>query len=147
MQNTNKIIQGTYSDYKIVKTRNVAQIIIEIPLETADTFCHMFGMPKPSHEKMVAVAMLNEQTVGQNKNVVYAIQKCALLCKEPIFGIFLQETKNMQEIILSDEKSIVGALRTVLGIKSRTEFHNPIILKSWNNLLNEYENWLLARNK
>lgn len=147
MNQTNKIIQGTYSDYKIVKTRNVAQIIVEIPLETADTFCQMFGMPKPSKEKMVAVAMLNEQNVGENKNITYAIQKCALLCKETIFGIFLKEKKNMPEIILSDESSIVNALRTILGIKSRTEFHNPIILKSWNNLLNEYENWLLARNK
>ena len=42
---TNKIIQGTYADFKIVKTRNVAQMINEIPLENAQEAINMFGVP------------------------------------------------------------------------------------------------------
>ena len=43
---TNRVIQGTYADFKIVKTRNVAQMIIEIPLESAQEAINKY-LPKP----------------------------------------------------------------------------------------------------
>lgn len=93
MNKTNKIIQGTYSDYKIVKSRSVAQIIVEIPLETAESFVQMFGMPLPSKEKWVALAMLNEKVINKNDDIAFAIQKCGILCKDKRFGKFLREEK------------------------------------------------------
>lgn len=143
MNKTNKIIQGTYSDYKIVKSRSVAQIIVEIPLETAESFVQMFGMPLPSKEKWVALAMLNERVINKNDDIAFAIQKCGILCKDKRFGKFLQEEKKMHEVNPDDENSIASALKTILGIRSRTELHNQESLLAWNRLLSEYESHLI----
>jgi hypothetical protein len=55
------VIRGTYSDLKIVKTRRVFQVVIELPLEQ---FSHAMevlgGAPLPDREVWVAVARLNE---------------------------------------------------------------------------------------
>lgn len=143
MNKTNKIIQGTYSDYKIVKSRSVAQIIVEIPLETAESFVQMFGMPLPSKEKWVALAMLNEKVINKNDDITFAIQKCGILCKDKRFGKFLQKEKKMHEVNPDDENSIASALKTILGIRSRTELHNQQSLLAWNRLLSEYESHLI----
>jgi len=74
MNKTNRITKGTYSDFKIVKTRNVAQVIVEIPLEQAEEFVNMFGMPTPNMEKWVAVARLNDEVVSKNEDSTIAIQ-------------------------------------------------------------------------
>jgi hypothetical protein len=143
MKKTNRITKGTYSDFKIVKTRNVAQIIVEIPLEQAEEFVNMFGMPTPNMEKWVAVARLNDEVVNKNEDSTIAIQKCGMLCKEERFGMFLKNAKNMQEVNPFESDSIANSLRAILGIKSRTELHDPINLLAWNRLLSEYENWLI----
>ena len=69
-----KVIQGTYSDFKIIKTRSVAQFIIEIPLENASHAIDMFGLPSPECEKWVAVAMLNEVSIRKDESAIKAIQ-------------------------------------------------------------------------
>ena len=51
-------IQGSYCDLRFVKTRSVAQVIVEIPIEAADHFIAAFGVPLPGQEKPVAIALL-----------------------------------------------------------------------------------------
>jgi hypothetical protein len=145
--NTNRITKGTYSDFKIVKTRNVAQIIVEIPLEQAEEFVTMFGMPTPNMDKWVAVARLNDEVIEKNDESTIAIQKAGMLCKEEKFGIFLKEEKKMNEVNPFEPESIANALRALIGIKSRTELHNKENRIIWNRLLNEYEQWLLNDSK
>lgn len=143
MSKTNKIIQGTYSDFKMIKTRSVCQVIIELPLEQAESFISMFGIPQPSQEKWVALAMLNERNIQKNSDVSFAIQKCGILCKEKIFGVFLKESKKLSEINTNDPESITQGLKSILGVKSRTEFHKEENLIAWNRLYSEYEMWVL----
>ena len=107
----------------------------------------MFGMPLPSSEKWVAIAMLNEQNIEKNKDVEMAIQKCGMLCKQEVFGMFLKESKGVIEVNPFDSESVANGLRKLLGIKSRTEFRDVEVFRSWNNLLSEYEQWILKRNK
>src|SRR6185312_4925497 len=52
------VIDGSYADFKLIKTRSVAQICVEIPIEEAERFIGMFGIPKPGIEIPVAVARL-----------------------------------------------------------------------------------------
>jgi hypothetical protein len=53
------VFQGTYSDWKLVKTRSVVQIVIEVPLEQAQHVYQVLGgMPQPGAEMPVAVARL-----------------------------------------------------------------------------------------
>lgn len=51
-------IAGVFSDYKLVRTRSVVQIIVEVPVEQqADVFAAL-GYPMPGQEINVAVARL-----------------------------------------------------------------------------------------
>lgn len=54
----NAVIDGTYSDFKLVKTRSVFQMVIEGPIERAAEAIAMFGVPQPGQEIHVAVARL-----------------------------------------------------------------------------------------
>lgn len=54
----NAVLSGTYSDFKIVKTRSVFQMVIEGPIERAAEAVAMFGVPQPGQEIHVAVARL-----------------------------------------------------------------------------------------
>lgn len=49
----------------------------------------------------------------------------------------------MHEVNPDDENSIASALKTILGIRSRTELHNQQSLLAWNRLLSEYESHLI----
>ena len=55
---TDDVISGTYSDWKLIKTRGVVQIVIEVPLENWRQAVDLLGMPNPSEEVHVAVARL-----------------------------------------------------------------------------------------
>lgn len=59
---TTAVIDGTYSDFKIVKTRSVFQMVIEGPIERAAEAVAMFGVPQPGQEIHVAVARLQVPT-------------------------------------------------------------------------------------
>lgn len=51
--------QGTYSDFRLVKGRKVAQIVVEVPIEAADHALEVLGgVPRPDAERHVAVARL-----------------------------------------------------------------------------------------
>ena len=99
MNKTNRIMKGTYSDYKLIKTRGVISVSVEFPIEQAEEFVRMFGMPKPDTEKWVAIAGLNEKVIHRNEDVVRTIQQAGMLCKEINFGRFLKNQKNIQKVL------------------------------------------------
>ena len=141
----NKVLQGTYADFKIVKSRAVAQIIVEIPLESAQAAVEMFGVPNPSYDQWVAVAALHRATVTQNQDAVNAVKQAGMLCNTESFGEFLRETSN-PEVRPNVPDDITTALRGILGIKSRTEFHDdPDLVMAFNRIKGNYEQWLMAR--
>jgi len=53
--------RAAYADLKIVKTRGVCQVILELPLEQADAALEILGgVPRPDREVWVGVARLTE---------------------------------------------------------------------------------------
>jgi hypothetical protein len=51
--------EATFSDFKIIRGRKVAQVVLEVPLEAADTALRVLGgVPRPDAECWVAVARL-----------------------------------------------------------------------------------------
>lgn len=42
--------KDTYSDLRFVKSRKVAQVVVELPIEEASRFVEAFGAPDPSKE-------------------------------------------------------------------------------------------------
>jgi hypothetical protein len=56
---TDAVTAGCFSDFKLVKTRKVAQFVIELPLERADEALELLGgLPRPDREVWVAIARL-----------------------------------------------------------------------------------------
>lgn len=85
------VIKGTYSDFKIIKTRSCAQMIIEVPIEYAEKVVKCFGLPNPAKEINVAVARIQEEYVkDQVKPKSYA-GEAKLLFKEYEFFLYLRE--------------------------------------------------------
>lgn len=143
---TEKIIQGTYADFKIVKTRNVAQFIIEIPIERAQDAINMFGVPTPNMEQWVAIAALNSKAIVRNEDAVQAVKLAGMLCNSREFGVFLRDAVGLSEVDPLKPDSIADGLRAILGIHSRTEFHdNEEARTAFNRVKGEYDQWLMTR--
>lgn len=52
--------KATFSDFRLVKGRKVAQIVVEVPIEEADNALKALGgIPRPDLERWVAVARLS----------------------------------------------------------------------------------------
>jgi len=136
-----KVIQGTYADFKVIKTRKVLQMVIEIPIEKADEFTNKFGMPDPSIEKWVAVAHLKssaQNTTEYNK----IVQMAGILCGNSKFGEFLNN-KFKTKINVNDSDAIANLLRSFCGINSRTDLSmNAVARKAFTDLHSEYRKWL-----
>jgi hypothetical protein len=59
-------IQGTFSDFRTVKGRKVAQLVIEVPVEQADAALQALGgVPQPHDPKWVAVARLDPKAASK----------------------------------------------------------------------------------
>tara|TARA_B100001093_G_C26802003_1_gene1003838 strand:+ start:104 stop:532 length:429 start_codon:yes stop_codon:yes gene_type:complete len=137
-----KVIQGTYADFKVIKTRKVLQMVIEIPIEKADEFTNKFGMPNPSVEKWVAVAHLNTSSIHDANEYTKIIQIAGILCTTAKFGEFLNN-KFKTKINVNDSDAIANLLRSFCGIKSRTDLSvNAVARKAFNDLRIEYRKWL-----
>jgi len=141
-----RVIRGTYADFKIVKTRGVAQFVIEIPIDQAQDAIQMFGVPTPESEQWVAVAALQRHTVIQNERANSAVQQAGMLCKTPMFGTFLRDSVGLDHVEPEQPDSIADALRTVLGVQSRRDFHNDEqALDAFYRVKGEYDSWLMTR--
>lgn len=52
---------ATYADWKLIKTRQVVQVIFEVPLEAAGhAYNVMEGMPSPMQERWFAIARMKK---------------------------------------------------------------------------------------
>jgi hypothetical protein len=64
--------KGCYTDWKLVRTRSVVQIVIEVPVEkSGEAYDVLGGMPSPGSEIWCAIARLNE---GEHKGQQAPIQ-------------------------------------------------------------------------
>lgn len=143
---TNSVMEGTYSDFKLVKTRSVAQIIVEIPIERASRWVEMFGLPTPNMEQWVAIAALRQSAIVKSDESTQAVKVAGMLCNNPEFGVFLRDVVGLSEVLPDNADSIANALRTILGIHSRTEFHtNEEAMTAFYRVKGEYESWLMTR--
>lgn len=58
-------IQGDYADFKIVRTRKVCQIVVEVPIERAGEVFERIGMPDPGGGKPCAIALIQASGVSK----------------------------------------------------------------------------------
>ena len=142
---TNKVIQGTYADFKIVKTRGVAQFVVEVPIEQAQTAISMFGVPTPHEEQWVAIAALNRTAAPpSHKEQSDAVKSASMLCQSINFAHFIRKFYDPNLANHPAASEVATSLCSILGISSRSELHtNETALLAFNRLKGEYHAWVM----
>jgi hypothetical protein len=90
-------LNATFSDFRLVKTRQVAQFIFEVDLTQADAALRLLGgVPQPGGERWVTIAPVEDgggfrpepspsvKTEGERIRT-----RAVLLCKDPRYGAWL----------------------------------------------------------
>jgi hypothetical protein len=146
--------QGFYSDLRFIKTRSVAAITIEIPIEQASAFVAAFGAPTPGAEIPVAIARIDPKKLaseapkpsGEAKerrrfHDLPLSQQAAMRCNEPAFWKFLLEQKIEGRI--DSESAAAVAVRELCHCESRAELkRGTFIGDEWQGLEYEYQLWM-----
>lgn len=145
--------KGSYADWKLIKTRGVVQVVVEIPLADADAaYAVLGGMPDPGHERWVAVAALqsaeaqprqieSKRTAGAKRDwkELQPQQQAGIRCGEPSFVAFLRErhTDSWRE-----SEDAAECVRLICGVHSRVELgtnHKAHVM--WKQLDDQYQAW------
>lgn len=149
--------QATFSDFKLIRGRKVAQVVLEVPMEKADeALSALGGLPRPDAERWVAVARLvpgAEKAVGGQTaeplptepkerkpfdSLPYA-QQSALKCSDEAFQRFLVEMHEAEP----GEEGAADAVRAYCGVASRSEIKaNTQAAGAWRDLLGRYRLWM-----
>jgi hypothetical protein len=137
--------RASFSDFKLVKTRKMAQLIFEVPLEAVDeAYKVLGGMPNPSEERWFAIAPLKtEPEVTREKkswNDLLPSAQAAIRCEEPTFRAFVREMHREHH---SDD--IAQSVRDLCEVNSRKDLntnHQARVL--WTQLDNQYQAWKAA---
>lgn len=131
--------RASYADWRLIKTRNVIQLIFEIPLEDHDqAYQALGGMPDQSTARWFAIARLTDgasapapreaesglaesnrsasRTASPARPASLA-QQAAICCGNPVFWKFLSE--NFYVVQSKDEAA--ACIRTHCGVESRSE--------------------------
>lgn len=136
-------LAGSYADFKLVKTRAVAQLVIEIPIEQAEAAIKMFGIPMAGTEIPVAVALIDitvpapamVEAAAMHKKMValqasergreaysakdameQATARACIMCKDLKFQLWAVKSGTVRE-----PETTADWLRRQLGINSRNE--------------------------
>ena len=126
--------RATFSDFRLIKTRKVAQLVFEVPIEEADGALHALGgLPRSDDERWCGIARLQEKAPvapsprdparsAQAKEAYRgkdegerAVVRAGLLCKDPEFQKWCGSV---------DEEESAKWLRYVLTVRSRQEIAN-----------------------
>jgi hypothetical protein len=152
-------IAGTYSDFKIIRSRKVAQLIIEVPIEQAQALISALGLPNPAEETWVAVARLKPQTPAKEEtpptaspvdlkahrrfeDLPYSWQ-AALRCQDMSFREWLRE---FYEPDIHDAEDAARFVRGHCGVTSRSDIRpGTKAEKIWERLNLRYTLWESAR--
>jgi hypothetical protein len=165
--------RATFSDMKLVKTRQVAQLIFEIPLSDFDAAYEVLGgMPNPANERWFAVAALqvppaeketstkaphdsnpttlrpelDKAPAGAKRNWhdVQPAAQAGIRCAEPIFHAFLNETRKYQ---VSTPEEAAEAVREICGVHSRVELGTKHAARMlWKQLDDQFAAWKAMEN-
>lgn len=146
---------ATFSDFKLIRGRKVAQIVLEVPIEQADAAVNSLGgLPRPDSERWVAVARLvpgaEKAASGQAPrpapekprrtfDELPLAQQAALKCSDEAFQRFMVE---MHEAEPGDDGA-AEAVRAYCGVASRSEIKaGTQAAGCWRDLLGRYRLWM-----
>lgn len=138
--------RATYSDLKFIKSRKVAMVIVELPIEEAARFVEAFGTPDPSKETWVAIARLDLSKAGDAEkprrswSELKPSAQAAIRCGEPAFRRWL--AKDDPQFQMYDLDMAADAVRERCDIHSRAHLDtNKQAAAVWQRMEMEYQEW------
>ena len=137
-------VLATFSDFKIVKGRKVAQLILEVPLEGAQAALEALGgVPQPDSAQWVGIAPVDPdaaQKPAEKRKGGKLAQRAGILCGEPSFWMFLNEMGGMSIV---DAEEAARALRELCSVKSRAELdHQELAGFEFKRIEDRYRGWM-----
>lgn len=146
MSNSPAAFEATYSDWKLVKSRKVVQIVLEVPMESADlAYKVLGGMPNHAAEAWLAVAKLDkskiEKPVERKRWIDLPLsQQAAIRCGEVAFREFC--ALEWDGIKILDTEMTADHVRNYCGVQSRRELDsNQAAAAKWRELDGHYDLW------
>lgn len=159
------VIQGNYCDLQFVRTRSVAKISIEIPIERAAEFVAAFGAPNPATECAVALARINPakasekpaseaptqdnqpvQKIGRRFKELPMATQAGMRCAEASFQKFLEERYFKQWAATDAETGAECAaqvVRSLCGVESRSAIKTDTEAGArWLKLMLHFDLWM-----
>ena len=156
--------KAEYADWKLIKSRRVVQIVLEIPLEEANAaHTSLGGMPNPAESLWLGVARLNTELPPTSSNGDVALsplpgtdgrkpgtqskawssmspaQQAGIRCNEPPFHLFLAER---YAVNIRGSIDAVAFVRAHCRVASRADMnadHSAALL--WRQLDSEFSTW------
>jgi hypothetical protein len=155
--------KAAYSDWKLVKTRGVVQIVFEVPLAEADSAYELLGgMPIVANERWFGIAAIKQEAPAQPRQDsgsqsppdgarrekmdwrdMQPAAQAGIRCNEPAFRTFLMEEHSFrprQDHDSADEAAVF--LRGFFGIKSRSELGTDARRRVlWKQMDDQFQAW------
>ncbi len=151
--------RATYSDWKLIKTRGVVQVVMEIPLADADAAYDVLGgMPVHGKERWFGIAALKStaeearakprQEVPQDSRPdgakrdwrdIPPPQQAGIRCDDPIFAAFLKENYPDE---WHEGQDAAECVRLICAVESRSMLIDGPFRVIWHQLDTEYQAWL-----
>jgi hypothetical protein len=160
--------RATYSDLKLIKTRQCVQVIFELPLADFDAaYVILGGMPNPASETWFGIAPLKApQAEKENETPkspatpqptahppaaakrekmdwrdMQPSSQAYLLCEKPVFQAFLKEEyPDEWHESMSDAAECV---RLICAVVSRSQLNDGPHRVIWHQLNEQYDLWAL----
>ena len=145
--------KATYSDWKLVKTRQVVQIVFEVPLAEADVAYELLGgMPAPATERWFGIAALRNSKPAQPQPVedkrpagakrdwrdIPPSQQAGIRCDEPVFAAFLRENYSDE---WHESQEAAECVRLICAVESRSMLNDGPHRVIWTQLNSQFEAW------
>jgi hypothetical protein len=151
--------RAAYSDMKLVKTRQVAQLIFEIPLSDFDAAYEVLGgLPDSSKERWFGIAAIQvpqakeaPATPGQNApkpdrakrdwRDIPPSQQAGIRCDEPVFAAFLREKHPDDWHEAANDAA--ECVRLICAVESRSMLNDGPYRVIWHQLEKQFSDWLM----
>jgi len=151
-------IKATYSDWKLVKTRGVVQIVFEVPLAEADSAYELLGgMPITANERWFGIAAIKQEAAAKPRQItspntptggakrmdwrdMHPAAQAGIRCAEPVFWAFLSDCYDAGQI--KGQEEAAALVRDICGIHSRVELGTKQAARIiWHQLDQKFQAW------
>ena len=157
--------EACYSDFKLIRTRKVVQLIFEIPIEHANIALNALGgMPNPAADVWCGIAVLDlkaiketgasapvretesdhhgDRPVSRSWHELEPSQQAALLCKDASFQAFLAADISVDRHVINEEAARNEVLvRCKIGSRSQIK-PGSSAAQLWRTLVSDYRAWI-----